>query len=277
MLRALNHKKILIHLVLIVLGIVMVLPFVWMLSTALKGPREIFIYPPKWIPEKLHWSNFKEAWNAAPFARFYLNSILISAATTVGQVITGVLAAYAFARLEFSGKDFLFLVFLGTLMVPSQVTLIPTYIVMSDIGWVDTYQALIVPFIASAFSVFLLRQFFLTIPPELEEAAIMDGCSKVRFIVFILLPLSKPAIASVSLFTFLGSWNSYLWPLIVINSNSMRTLPIGLRYFVAQQGGGSQWHLLMAASVITIVPVLLVFFFTQKQFIEGIAQTGIKG
>ena len=215
--------------------------------------------------------------SAAPFATFYLNSIFISAATTVGQVVTGVLAAYAFARLEFTGKDFLFLVFLGTLMVPSQVTLIPTYIVMSDIGWVDTYEALIVPFIASAFSVFLLRQFFLTIPPELEEAAIMDGCSKLRFIVFILLPLSKPAIASVSLFTFLSSWNSYLWPLIVINSNKMRTLPIGLRYFVAQQGGGSQWHLLMAASVITIAPVLLVFFFTQKQFIEGIAQTGIKG
>lgn len=169
------------------------------------------------------------------------------------------------------------MLFLATLMVPTQVTLIPTYIVMSKIGWINTYQGLIVPFLSTAFSVFLLRQFFLTVPPELEEAAIVDGCGKLRFIFTILMPLAKPAIASVALFGFLGSWNSYLWPLIVINSNNMRTLPIGLRYFVSQQGGGSEWHYLMAASLIVMLPVLLVFFFAQKQFIEGIASTGIKG
>lgn len=270
-------KHLIIHVVLIVLGAAMILPFVWMISTSLKGYHEIFRYPPTWIPDTIRWSNYLEVWKLAPFGRFYANSIIVAVVTTGGQVLTGVLAAYAFARMEFWGRDKMFLLFLATLMVPAQVTLIPTYIVMSQIGWIDSFQALIVPFIASAFSVFLLRQFFLTIPKELEEAAIVDGCSKLRFIFGILIPLAKPAIASVSLFAFLGSWNSYLWPLIVVNSNQMRTLPIGLRYFVSQQGGGSEWHYLMAASLIVMLPVLIVFFLAQKQFIEGIAKSGIKG
>lgn len=270
-------KKLIIHLVLIILGITMVVPFLWMVSTSLKGFHEIFRYPPTWIPEKPQWSNYLQVWKLAPFGRFYVNSVFVAVATTAGQVITGVLAAYAFARMEFAGRDKIFMVFLATLMVPTQVTLIPTYIVMSRIGWIDSYKALIVPFVATAFSVFLLRQFFLTIPRELEEASIMDGCSKLRFIFSVIMPLSKPAVSSVALFGFLGSWNSYLWPLIVINSNQMRTLPIGLRYFVAQQGGGSEWHFLMAASLIVMLPVLIVFFLAQKQFIEGIARSGIKG
>jgi multiple sugar transport system permease protein len=270
-------KKLIIHLVLIILGITMVVPFLWMVSTSLKGFHEIFRYPPTWIPEKPQWSNYLQVWKLAPFGRFYVNSVFVAVATTAGQVVTGVLAAYAFARMEFAGRDKIFMVFLATLMVPTQVTLIPTYIVMSRIGWIDSYKALIVPFVATAFSVFLLRQFFLTIPRELEEASIMDGCSKLRFIFSVIMPLSKPAVSSVALFGFLGSWNSYLWPLIVINSNQMRTLPIGLRYFVAQQGGGSEWHFLMAASLIVMLPVLIVFFLAQKQFIEGIARSGIKG
>ena len=270
-------KQFVIHFVLIVLGAAMILPFAWMISTSLKGYHEIFRYPPKWIPDSPQWSNYLEVWKLAPFGRFYMNSVFVALVTTVGQVITGVLAAYAFARMEFWGRDKVFMLFLATLMVPTQVTLIPTYIVMSQMGWIDSYQALIIPFVSTAFSVFLLRQFFLTIPKELEEASIMDGCSKLRFIFLVLMPLAKPAIASVSLFGFLGSWNSYLWPLIVINSNRMRTLPIGLRYFVSQQGGGSEWHYLMAASLIVMLPVLIVFFAAQKQFIEGIARSGIKG
>ena len=270
-------KQFVIHFVLIVLGAAMILPFAWMISTSLKGYHEIFRYPPKWIPDSPQWSNYLEVWKLAPFGRFYMNSVFVALVTTVGQVITGVLAAYAFARMEFWGRDKVFMLFLATLMVPTQVTLIPTYIVMSQMGWIDSYQALIIPFVSTAFSVFLLRQFFLTIPKELEEASIMDGCSKLRFICSVLMPLAKPAIASVSLFGFLGSWNSYLWPLIVINSNQMRTLPIGLRYFVSQQGGGSEWHYLMAASLIVMLPVLIVFFAAQKQFIEGIARSGIKG
>ncbi len=270
-------KQFVIHFVLIVLGAAMILPFAWMISTSLKGYHEIFRYPPKWIPDSPQWSNYLEVWKLAPFGRFYVNSVFVALVTTVGQVITGVLAAYAFARMEFWGRDKVFMLFLATLMVPTQVTLIPTYIVMSQMGWIDSYQALIIPFVSTAFSVFLLRQFFLTIPKELEEASIMDGCSKLRFIFLVLMPLAKPAIASVSLFGFLGSWNSYLWPLIVINSNQMRTLPIGLRYFVSQQGGGSEWHYLMAASLIVMLPVLIVFFAAQKQFIEGIARSGIKG
>jgi multiple sugar transport system permease protein len=270
-------KQFVIHFVLIVLGAAMILPFAWMISTSLKGYHEIFRYPPKWIPDSPQWSNYLEVWKLAPFGRFYVNSVFVALVTTVGQVITGVLAAYAFSRMEFWGRDKVFMLFLATLMVPTQVTLIPTYIVMSQMGWIDSYQALIIPFVSTAFSVFLLRQFFLTIPKELEEASIMDGCSKLRFICSVLMPLAKPAIASVSLFGFLGSWNSYLWPLIVINSNQMRTLPIGLRYFVSQQGGGSEWHYLMAASLIVMLPVLIVFFAAQKQFIEGIARSGIKG
>ncbi|NMB01977.1 MAG: carbohydrate ABC transporter permease [Firmicutes bacterium] len=270
-------KQLLIHIILIALGVLMIVPFVWMISTSLKGYHEIFRYPPTWIPESFRWQNYIEAWNLAPFDRFYFNSTFVAIVTTVGQIITGVLAAYAFARMEFKGRDQVFLMFLATLMVPTQVTLIPTFILMSKIGWINSYEALIVPFISTAFSVFLLRQFFLTIPQELEDAALIDGCSKMRFIFTILMPLAKPAIASVGLFGFLGSWNSYLWPLIVINSNQMRTLPIGLRYFVSQQGGGSEWHYLMAASLIVMLPVLVVFFLAQKQFIEGIAKSGIKG
>lgn len=270
-------KHFIIHIILIALGVCMIVPFVWMISTSLKGYHEIFRYPPTWIPESFRWQNYIEAWNLAPFDRFYFNSTFVAVVTTVGQIITGVLAAYAFARMEFKGRDQVFMMFLATLMVPTQVTLIPTFILMSKIGWINSYEALIVPFISTAFSVFLLRQFFLTIPQELEDAALIDGCSKMRFIFTILMPLAKPAIASVGLFGFLGSWNSYLWPLIVINSNQMRTLPIGLRYFVSQQGGGSEWHYLMAASLIVMLPVLIVFFLAQKQFIEGIAKSGIKG
>ncbi len=270
-------KKLIIHLVLLTLGAAMVLPFLWMVSTSLKGYHEVFRYPPRWIPDEPQWRNYLEVWKLAPFGRFYVNSTIVAVITTAGQVLTGVLTAYAFARMEFAGRDQIFMLFLATLMVPTQVTLIPTYIVMSRMGWIDSYKSLIVPFLATAFSVFLLRQFFLTIPKELEEASIMDGCSKLRFIFAVIMPLSKPAISSVALFGFLGSWNSYLWPLIVINSNQMRTLPIGLRYFVSQQGGGSEWHYLMAASLIVMLPVLIVFFLAQKQFIEGIAKSGIKG
>ncbi|HHT91547.1 MAG: carbohydrate ABC transporter permease [Bacillota bacterium] len=275
--KSLLIKKLSIHFVLLVMGAAMVLPFAWMVSTSLKGYHEIFRYPPQWFPDTAQWKNYLEVWKLAPFGRFYVNSLIAGISTTAGQVITGVFAAYAFARMEFWGRDKVFMLFLATMMVPTQVTLIPTYIVMSKIGWIDSFEALIIPFISSAFSVFLLRQFFLTIPKELEDAAIVDGCSKMRFIFRILMALAKPAIASVSLFAFLGSWNSYLWPLIVINSNQMRTLPIGLRYFVSQQGGGSEWHYLMAASLIVMLPVLIVFFLAQKQFIEGIAKSGIKG
>ncbi len=270
-------RKLSIHVVLIVLGAAMILPFVWMVSTSLKGYHEIFRYPPNWIPDSPQWSNYLKVWELAPFGRFYLNSVVVGLLSTAGQVFTGIFAAYAFARMKFKGRDQVFMLFLATLMVPTQVTLIPTYIVMSRIDWIDSYQALIVPFLATAFSVFLLRQFFMTIPNELEDAATVDGCSRLRFIFRILMPLAKPSLASVSLFGFLGSWNSYLWPLIVVNSNKMRTLPIGLRYFISQQGGGSEWHYLMAASLIVMLPVLIVFFFAQKQFIEGIAKSGIKG
>jgi len=269
-------RKYVLHIILLVLGVLMIVPFIWMISTSLKSYSEVYVYPPTLIPEELKLENFIRAWNAAPFARFFINSIFVTISITFGQVLTGILAGYAFARLNFKGKNYVFLLFLSTLMIPRQVILIPVYVIISKIGWVDTYQALIFPFIASAFSVFLLRQHFLSIPKELEEAAIIDGCSKLKFIFKILVPLSKPAIAAVTLFSFRAAWNQYLWPLIVINSEKMRTLQIGLRYFVSQGGGNSEWHYLMALSLIVMLPVLIVFLSSQKYFIRGIASTGLK-
>lgn len=266
----------LIHLLLLAGAAAMIFPFLWMVSTSLKDAGEVFVFPPRWIPDVLRLDNYAEAWRAAPFARFYLNSIVVAVAVTLSQVVLASLAAFAFARMRFPGKDAIFLIFLGTMMIPDQITMIPAFLLISWFGWINTYSALIVPHMVSAFSIFLLRQFFLTLPQELEDAARIDGCSRVTFLRLVLLPLSKPALAAVAVFTFLHNWNSYLWPLIVTNTTAMRTLPVGLRFFVAQEGA-TQWTLLMAASVFVMVPVLLVFLLAQRYFVEGVSITGLKG
>ena len=270
-----------IHLILILGAVVMVMPFAWMLSTSLKNQNEVFSYPPEWIPSTLVWDNYVRAWQAAPFARYFVNSIIVAVAVTLGTLVTSSLAAYAFARIRFPGRDALFAIYLSSMMIPHQMTIIPSYLVLGDLGalspalGLDTYFALIAPFLASAFGVFLLRQSFLTLPNELEDAAILDGCGKLGFLWRIVIPLSRPALATLGLFTFMANWNSYLWPLIVTNSNNMRTVQIGLKYFVGQEGG-SQWALLMAAAVFVTLPIVMVYFFVQKQFVQGIASTGIK-
>jgi multiple sugar transport system permease protein len=264
----------LFHVALIGVGIVMIVPFVWMISTALKGSAEMYIYPPVWIPKEIHLENFKRAWQIAPFGRFYINSIFVATVITVSQVITGALAGYVFARLRFPGRDAIFYIYLATLIVPTQITMLPLFLIMNKLKWINTYQAMIVPFLSSAFIVFFLRQFFSTLPMALEDAAKIDGCGRVRFIWQVLLPLSRPALASIGLFTFLGHWNSYIWPLIITNSTNMRTLPIGLRYFVEESG--TQYNYMMAAALISIAPVVLLFFLAQRQFIESIALTGMK-
>jgi multiple sugar transport system permease protein len=270
-----------IHLILILGAVVMVMPFAWMLSTSLKNQNEVFSYPPEWIPSTLVWENYVRAWQAAPFARYFVNSIIVAVAVTLGTLVTSSLAAYAFARIRFPGRDALFAIYLSSMMIPHQMTIIPSYLVLGDLGalspalGLDTYFALIAPFLASAFGVFLLRQSFLTLPNELEDAAILDGCGKLGFLWRIVIPLSRPALATLALFTFMANWNSYLWPLIVTNSNNMRTVQIGLKYFVGQEGG-SQWALLMAAAVFVTLPIVMVYFFVQKQFVQGIASTGIK-
>lgn len=263
------------YLVLITLGAIMVFPFVWMVGTSLKSQQEIFVYPPTLWPQTLHFENFATALDKVPFLRFYVNSLLVTGLVTFWQVATSALAGYAFARLDFPFKNALFATYIATLIIPSQVTMLPLFLLMSQLGWINTYQALTVPFIANAFAVFFLRQFFRTIPQELEEAARIDGAGRLRVLVRIVLPLARPALATITLFIFLAEWDSYLWPLIVTNSEHMRTLPIGLRFFVEESG--SSLHLMMAGAVMAVAPVLLLFFMAQRQFIEGISMTGSKG
>jgi len=257
-------------------ALAVMLPFIWMISTSLKGQKEVFTYPPSWLPKEWRWQNYIDAWKGAMFGRYFINSVLIAVAVTLGQVVTCSMAAYAFARMRFRGKDLLFALFLSTTMISTQVTLVPSYLVMKTLGWMDSYKALIVPFLTSPFAIFIMRQSFMTIPRELEEAARLDGCGRVRFLVQMLLPLCKPVIAAQALFAFMGNWNSYMWPLIVTTSKELRTLQIGLRYFVNQEGG-TQWGLFMAAAVLVSLPVVVIYFTVQKQFVEGIATTGLKG
>ncbi len=256
-------------------AITMLLPFLWMISTSLKEPGAVFTFPPQWIPRPIYWRNYVEAWKAVPFGRFYLNSIFVAVCQTFGVLLTSSWAAYAFSRLRFPGRDKLFFLYLVTLMIPGAVTMIPTFILMRLIGWVDTYKALIIPGIFSAYGTFLLRQFFMSIPTDLEDAARIDGCNKLGIYRHVIVPLSKPAMATLATFTFIGSWNNFMWPLIMINSMEKKTLPIGLASF--QGLYSTDWTLLMAASVIVMMPTLIVFLFNQRFFVEGIKLTGIKG
>ena len=253
----------------------MIFPFVWMISTSLKELKEIFRFPYSLFPLAPTITNFFKVWELVPFGRFYLNSIIMSGAITLSQLITCSLAAYAFARLRFLGREVLFYMFLSTMMIPQQVTMIPVYAILNFFGWIDTYAALIVPFAASAFGTFLLRQFFKTIPKELEDAAKLDGCGHLRFLWNIVLPLSRPALATLSIFTFMLSWNNYIWPLVVTNSEEMRTLQLGLATF--RDEGGINWGYFMAATLMATVPVLIVFLTAQRQFVRGITLTGLKG
>ena len=267
-------QRVLLHLFLYAGALLTVLPFVWMILTSFKELSEILVYPPKWLPQTLHLENYANALTAAPFDRFYFNSLFVATAVTVGQLVTCSLAAYAFARLRFPGRDFLFLLFLGTMMIPGQVTMIPGFMILHWLGWVDTYYALIVPGLASAFGTFLLRQFFLTIPRELEDAAFIDGCSRFGVLWRIILPLSKPALVTLAIFTFMGVFNDFLWALIVTNSEEMRTVQLGLAIF--RDRYTTEWDKLMAGSVMATLPVLLVFFAGQKYFIKGITLSGLK-
>jgi multiple sugar transport system permease protein len=257
-------------------AIAVMLPFIWMLVTSLKGPKEVFAYPPTWIPKQWQFQNYIDAWKGAMFGRYFLNSVFIGVSVTVGSTITSAMAAYAFARMRFRGKNLTFTLFLSTTMISTQVTLVPCYLVLKTLGWLDSYQGLIVPFLTSPFAIFMLRQSFMTIPKELEEAARLDGCGRLRFLVQIILPLSKPVLAAQALFAFMGNWNSYMWPLIVTTSTELRTLQIGLRYFVNQEGG-VQWGVFMAAAVLVSLPIVILYFAVQKLFVQGIATTGLKG
>jgi multiple sugar transport system permease protein len=263
------------HVVLAPVALVVLLPFIWMILTALKPQNEVMTNPPTWIPTRLALENFPRSMSFFPFDRFLLNTLVVALGATALQMLTACLAAYAFARLRFRGRNVLFLVYLGTLMIPQQVTVVPLFLMMRSLGWIDTFAALILPSAFHALGVFLLRQFFLTIPRELEEAAVMDGAGRLRILWQLMLPLSRPALATLALFTFIREWNSFLWPLIATNQAQMRTVAVGLSLFQGQYG--TEWHLLMAASTITLLPALVLFLLTQRYFIEGVALTGFGG
>jgi len=256
-------------------AVVMLVPFIWMVSTSLKTGAAVFVYPPQWLPDPLVWSNYADVVRTMPFLCYVLNTTFVSGSVTLLQLVVSSLAAFAFARLRFPGRDRLFLAYLATLMVPGQVTLIPNFLIVKYLGWIDTYQALIIPQVFSAFGTFLLRQFFLTIPRELDDAARIDGASAFGFFRRILIPLSTPALATLGVFTFTAQWNNFLWPLIVINDVEMRTLTVGLRALVGQYT--VQYPLLMAGSVIALLPMVVVFLLAQRSFVRGIALTGLGG
>ena len=263
------------YVLLSILSLVTLLPFLWMVDTALKPQSEVMTNPPTWIPSYLAWGNFPQAFTFFPFGRFLLNTLVVALGATVLQTAIAVLAAYAFARLRFRGRDLLFVLYLGTLMIPQQVTIVPLFLMMRGLGSIDTFWALILPSAFHALGVFLLRQFFMTIPKELEESAFMDGAGRLRILWQIILPLSRPALATLVLFTFIREWNSFLWPLVATASQDMRTVSVGLTLFIGQYG--TEWHLMMAAATVTLLPVLLVFALAQRYYIEGIAMTGFGG
>lgn len=258
-------------------GIIMI-PFFWMLSTALKKPSELYLYPPKWIPIPPQFQNFRDALTLVPFATYAMNSLIIVSMVMVGTLLSCSFAAYGFARLRAPGRDVIFMVLLATMMLPGAVTLVPTYLLFNQLGWINSFLPLIVPsFFGNAFFIFLLRQFYITIPRELEEAARIDGASSYRIWWHIMLPLSQPVLATVAVFTFVGTYNDFFGPLIYLTDDSKRTIAVALSYFQGSPRMGPQRHLLMAAVTASILPSLLLFVAAQRYFVRGIVMTGIKG
>jgi multiple sugar transport system permease protein len=271
----------LVYLSTLALGIMFMLPFFWAVSSALKPPWELYIFPPLWFPQEWQPENFVRIWQLVPFAQWTWNSLKIAILNIIAQVLSASAVAYGFSRYRFKGRDFLFVVLLSTMMLPVYVTIIPRFLLYTRLGWIDTHWPLIVPtfFGGGAFNIFLLRQFFMTIPLEFDEAAYVDGASSWTIFWRIILPLSKPVISTVAIFGFLASWQSFLAPLIYLNTKEKFTLPIGITWFrvVPMEQGEPKDHLLMAASVTVTLPAVILFFSAQRYFIGGIIMSGIKG
>lgn len=257
---------------------IFILPLIWMISTALKPSNEIFVYPPQWLPSSPQWSNFVEGWTAyLNFNRMFMNTLIITVNNVIGNLFSCCLAAYGFARLRAPGKNIFFALVLATMLLPVEVTIIPQYVLFTKLGWNNTWRPLMVPpWFGWPFFIFLLRQFFMSIPMDLDEAARIDGASSWRILWSILLPLVRPALATVVIFAFIGNWNNFLAPLIYIRSVDKQVLAVGLNMFRGQYGQ-VDFHYMMAVALIVLLPVLLVFFFGQRLFVQGIALTGIKG
>jgi multiple sugar transport system permease protein len=266
-----------LHVVLGLGALIMLVPFIWMVSTSFKTIDQVFTFPPNWIPNPFIWENYPRAFTSVPFGRWFLNSLQIAILVTIGQLFTCSLAGFTFARMRFPGREQLFLVYLGTLMIPAHVTIIPIFVTMNWLKLVDTPWSLILPGLTSAWGTFLFRQYFLTLPSELEDAAKIDGCGFFRIYRQISLPLAKPVLATLAVFTFMAAWNDFLGPLIFLQSKDQKTLTVGLLQFRAEFQGLANWPVMMAGIVISTLPILIAFVIGQKYFVRGLALTGIKG
>jgi ABC-type glycerol-3-phosphate transport system permease component len=274
-----QRRRTAIALLLIALGaFVIMIPLAWMISTSLKRQMDVYLFPPRWIPIPPQWGNYAEVMRVVPFGRYLLNSAFVSGLSVFGSVLSCSLAAYSFARLRSPGRDVIFMLLLATLMLPGAVTIVPTFVVFQKLDWLNTFKPLIVPsFFGNAFFIFLLRQFFMTVPLELEDAARIDGASSIQIFLRIMLPLAKPALVTVAVFAFIGSWNDFFYPLIYLNSEDKYTVALGVANFRGSARVGPQLQLLMAASFLATVPVLVVYVWAQRLFIQGIVFSGVKG
>ncbi|WP_308638386.1 carbohydrate ABC transporter permease [Paenibacillus silvisoli] len=264
---------------LLVLGsIVILVPFAWMISTSLKMKADVYIFPPQWIPNPIQWHNYVEAFTTFPFDLYTYNSLIIVVFVLIGTLFSCSFSAYGFSRLQAPGRNFIFMVLLATMMLPSAVTMVPIYLFFNKLGWVDTFMPLIVPaWFGSAFFIFMMRQFFMGIPYELEDSARIDGCSTYGIWARIMVPLSKPVLVTVAVFTFMGTWNDFMGPLIYLTDENKRTLALGLSYFQGSARSAPDLHLLMAASLYAIAPCVILYFLCQKIFVKGMVFTGVKG
>ena len=267
--------RVILYIVLIALALVMLVPFVWMLSASFKLDKDVFIFPIQWIPQNPRWQNYVDIWSRIPLMTFVLNTVKLTLIVTFLQLLTSSFAAYAFAKLDFKGKDLLFLAYIATIAVPWQVYMVPQFMMMRSMGLADTHLAIIFLQAFSAFGVFMMKQFYEGIPTELCEAARIDGMTEYQIWYRIMLPLSKPSLSTLTIFTFVNTWNDFLGPLIYLTTESKKTLQLGLRMFISQFG--SEYGLIMAASVLSLIPVLIVFLSLQKYFVEGVAASGVKG
>lgn len=259
----------------LLVALIFVFPFVWMFLTSFKSLQEVIQFPPHWLPETWHWENIVKAWESGPFLTYFTNSVVVALSILALQLLTGVPAAYAFARYKFRGRNFLFGLSLVALMIPSQITFLPVFLEMSQWNLINTLWALILPYAASAFGIFLLRQSFMQVPEEIIEAARLDQSSEWQIMWKIMVPMAKPVLVTFGLFSFIYHWNDYFWPLVMTNQELVRTLPIGIA-MLKQTEGGVAWHIVMAGNLILVLPILLIFFFAQRQIIRAFVYSGVK-
>ena len=268
-------RRVSVYIIVVSGAVVMIFPFGWMVSTAVKSEPQIFAWPPQWIPTPAHFENFVKMWGVAAFANYFLNSCIVAGIGVIVVLFFCSLAGFGFAKYEFPARDIIFMILLATLMVPGQVTLIPVFLIVKKLRWLNSYPGLIVPGLANVFALFLMKQFMQTIPNDLLDAARIDGCSEFRLYRQIILPLCKPIIATLGIFVFMGYWNDLFWPLVIISQDKMKTLQLGLSLLKTGYGT-TRWNILMAGATLGSVPMIMVFLFLQRYFIQGITLTGLK-